>query len=339
MNPKISIILPFYNISDYLDEAIISIKSQSFKEFELLLINDGSTDKSLSIANSHASNDDRIKILSHENRGLAYSLNRGVDEAKCNYIARMDGDDICHPKRLEMQYDTITQMSEKSLVSSTIEPFSSSKITEGSERYFKWLNNKCSHEEICAGLYKESPLIHPSVMFTKDSFYSAGKYKEYDGPEDYDLWLRMAENGTSFLKIKKSLLKYRIHNNNLSRNDMYHYSKESFRKQQYKHLLHNLSHKKLAPFNTLAICGFAKEGKRLFNYLKENNILINHFVDVSKKKVGLNFKGVEVLPVKTIKADNNIFYLCAIGSWKSEDMLIDFLTERGLRPLDNYLIL
>lgn len=336
---QISVILPFYNVSKYLGESIKSIINQSFKDFELILINDGSTDNSLQIAESFANRDKRITILNQKNKGMAGALNNGINVANTDIIARMDGDDICHCNRLKEQFHLIKQMPSNSIVSSLVRPFSDAPIPEGSIRYFKWLNSKHSHIQILEGLFKESPLIHPSVMFTKEAFYSAGEYKEYSGPEDYDLWLRMVENNTTFAKVNQVCLQYRIHYNNLSRKDMTHYSLDAFRKRQYSHLIRMINSNFLSPSNEYVICGAGKEGKRIFNALTKTGITIKSFIDVDPKKVGNNYKGTTILSASHIQKKNNTIYLCTTGSWKSEEILEDLFKSKSMLPIIDFLIL
>lgn len=339
MNPAISVILPFFNAQDFLEEAIDSVLNQTFKNFELILINDGSYDDSLSIAESFKNIDNRVKIITQCNRGMAIALNKGIELSKADIIARMDGDDICHPDRLKMQFEKLKSMPENSLVSTLVQPFSIHKISEGSQRYFYWLNSKVSHDQIIEGLFKESPIIHPSVMFTKKAFLDSGKYLEYNGPEDYDLWLKMAQNETTFSKIPLILLNYRIHNNNLSRNDMSHYGLDLFKDRQYKFIANNLNTFASTKNKKLAICGFGKDGKKLFKTLKKSKIDVDYFIDVSPKKIGLKYNNTVIHSIKKINKEDNTFYLCTTGTWESEEKLEQLFRSIKMKALEDFLII
>lgn len=337
--PDISVILPFYNISEFLEEAIKSVLNQTFRNFELILINDGSSDKSLDIAKQFELSDNRIQIINQQNQGMAKALDRGIKSAQANIIARMDGDDICNPQRLEKQFNQINTMPENSHVSSLVEPFSDTEITDGSIRYFKWLNSKITHEEILEGLFKESPIIHPSTMFTKKAYNDAGGYREFDGPEDYDLWLNMALNNTTFKKHNETLLKYRIHKNNLSRNDMTHYSREAFKTRQLQYLTAMIKNEFFDKKSNFVICGAGKEGKRVFNILNDHKIPVNFFIDVDPKKIGKFYKDIEILPIENIQKNSSLLYLGVTGSWKSEELLLNYFKQKSLVPLWDFLIL
>ncbi len=336
---EISVILPFYNASQHLSDAIRSLISQTFTNFELILINDGSEDNSLSIAESFAAEDDRIKIINQRNQGMATSLNRGIENATSDIIARMDGDDLCHKNRLSEQYKLIKSMPPNSFVSSLVQPFSESQISEGTIRYFDWLNSKISHKQIIEGLFKESPIIHPSALFTKEAFYGAGKYLEYNGPEDYDLWLKMAQNNTTFAKVTKILLNYRIHSNNLSRNDMTHYGLDAFRKRQHQFLIKKIQKNFFSKKEGFIICGAGKEGKKLCTSLIKNNIEVLNFIDIDPQKVGKTYKSIKILSINSIIKNRNVLYLAPAGSWKTEAQLLTFFKSKSMLPIDDFLIL
>ncbi|MBK9187309.1 MAG: glycosyltransferase family 2 protein [Moraxellaceae bacterium] len=101
--PKISVILPVYNASLFIEQAMRSVLTQSLHDLELIVINDGSNDDSLAVIERIAAIDTRVKVISHKNKGLVYSLNEGIEQAQSDWIARMDADDVCLPQRLQAQ--------------------------------------------------------------------------------------------------------------------------------------------------------------------------------------------------------------------------------------------
>src|SRR5580698_4347191 len=115
-NPKVTVLMPAYNAGKYIAEAIRSVLEQSFTDFELLIINDGSTDETAKIANSF--HDPRIVLINQENKGVSAALNVGLSYARAPYIARFDADDVCHPDRLKIQYNFITEYPEYSVIGS-----------------------------------------------------------------------------------------------------------------------------------------------------------------------------------------------------------------------------
>ncbi len=202
-NIKVTVLMPVYNGERFLREAIESILGQTFKDFEFLIINDGSSDNTVSIIQSYK--DPRIRLVNNErNLGLIATLNRGISLAEGEYIARMDCDDISMPKRLQRQMDLMGKKKDVGVCGTW------SKLIGDSS------GEMCivpvDHNSIYCALLFESRMVHPSVMFRK-SFLDKCEIKyspEYVAAEDYELWSR-AIRQTHFENIPEPLLQYRIH--------------------------------------------------------------------------------------------------------------------------------
>ncbi|MCH8519519.1 MAG: glycosyltransferase [Nanoarchaeota archaeon] len=199
---RVSVVMPNYNGSKYLKEAISSILEQSFADFELIIVDDCSSDDSLSVIDSFS--DSRIKVFRNEkNLGVSGTLNHGLSHATGEYIARMDSDDISSKLRFEKQVKILD--SGYDVVGSDIIFIDSSGKSLGSRKY---------SDDIGSVIRIKSPLAHPSVMFKKSLITSLGVYSyEFNSAEDYDLWLRFYNYGAKFSIIHEPLLKYRIHDN------------------------------------------------------------------------------------------------------------------------------
>jgi glycosyltransferase involved in cell wall biosynthesis len=210
--PEISIVLPAYNCGSFLKEAIESMLNQSFEDFELIIINDGSTDKTEDVIKSFS--DPRIIYLKNEkNSGLVYTLNKGIDIAKGNYIARMDGDDIALPTRLAKQKAILDEHPEISAAASTI-----TFINEKNEPAGDWQLDKATihSSEIKRCLPHENCIAHPSVMI-RSQILKELKYNPYQkNIEDYDLWLRIMSRGYSITKVEEPQILYRIHDSSIT---------------------------------------------------------------------------------------------------------------------------
>lgn len=199
--PEITVLLPAYNASDVISEAIESILNQSFENFEFLIINDGSTDNTLDIIQSYAKKDTRIRILNQNNMGLIATLNRGLATSSAKFVARMDADDISLPNRLQLQLDTIKNNPKISVCGSSIE------IIETNEKSIK----ETAPNKIKAISIFASPLVHPSVLMNKHDVLSVGGYSPHAlHAEDYDLWDRMISRGFQLSNTKEICLKYRL---------------------------------------------------------------------------------------------------------------------------------
>jgi glycosyltransferase involved in cell wall biosynthesis len=198
---EVSIVMSVYNAERYLREAIDSILTQTFSNFEFIIVNDGSTDNSLQIIESYK--DERIVLLNQENTGLAKALNKGIDFSKGRFIARMDADDISLPTRLQKQYDFLKRNPEYIAVGS------SAIIIDVNGNYIFTSFIATTDDEAKKNLPK-TPFYHSAVMFQKKEFLKAGKYCEAMlKSQDTVLFNRMAKYG-KFYNIKEPLLRYRI---------------------------------------------------------------------------------------------------------------------------------
>jgi len=207
MNCGVSIVLPVYNGALFLQEALDSILNQSYTNFELLIINDGSTDKSEDIILSYS--DPRIVYIKNErNLGLVDSLNNAIKLCRGEFIARMDADDISLPERLNLQRDFLQKNIHFAMVASVVQPIDSEGNLLG-----LWPTdaNTTSDESIYNMLAKTNCIAHPSVMMraavAKRLMYRHGA----NASEDYDLWLRMVAHGFKLGKLCQPLLFYRVH--------------------------------------------------------------------------------------------------------------------------------
>lgn len=202
INPKVSVVMSVHNEEKYIKDAVDSILNQTFKEFEFILIDDGSTDNTLNILQSYR--DHRIRLILQENLGLTQALNKGLKLAKGRYIARMDGDDISYPERLDREIKYLDAHTNVGLVGTFIVQM------DENGGYLKECRYETKSEEIKKKLWVDCPFCHPTVMFRKSCIEKVGCYREKIGPaEDYDLWFRISEI-CDVANLSESLHKYRI---------------------------------------------------------------------------------------------------------------------------------
>ncbi len=209
MDVELSVVMPVYNAARYLKESIESILSQTFTQFEFIIINDGSTDDTERVILGY--NDDRISYSKiPENKGVVFCLNHGMSIAKGSYIARMDADDIAHPQRLFLQHSFLEKNMPVQVVGSFTRLFSES----GPGKIRKYPTQNAAIK--CMAL-KETPFAHPSVMF-RNSLVKNGDYY-YDElfypAEDYELWTRLILKHKT-ANIALPLLNYRMHHEQIS---------------------------------------------------------------------------------------------------------------------------
>jgi glycosyltransferase involved in cell wall biosynthesis len=202
-NLQLSILMPAFNAGKYIREAIGSILCQTFTDYELIIVNDGSTDDTSDIISSFE--DDRIHEIKCPHRGVAASLNTGLAHARGKYIARFDADDICHPHRLERQFVFLEQHPDYVLVGSDAE-----YIMEDGEHLFRFSCPAHTDKEIRQQVYRICPFIHSAVMYNKQAVINAGGYPVYaHNFEDYLLWTQLLTKG-KLHNLPEPLLKVRF---------------------------------------------------------------------------------------------------------------------------------
>jgi len=204
--PLISVIMPNYNGEKYLSESIESILNQTFRDFEFIIIDDGSKDNSKKIIKKYQKKDKRIVLIENEkNLGLPLSLNKGLKKAKGVYIARMDSDDISLPKRLKNEFEYLEKHSNIFLIGS------SAIIIDESGNRLGILKKFNSPKKIKKKFLRSNPIIHPSIMFR-----NFGKYfyrERFKSSEDYDFYLRILSSDLQITNLPEILIKYRISKN------------------------------------------------------------------------------------------------------------------------------
>jgi len=205
--PVVSVIMPVYNAEKYLEQAVRSILCQTFTDFEFIIIDDGSTDKSPHILERFA-REPRINLVKRENRGLVQSLNEGISRARGQWIARMDADDISRPDRFEKQLAWIDKTGAE-LCGGNVRLFGS-----GISRILRYCE---SDEAIKIQLLFNSAFAHPAVMINRRLIQRHPYDSQFAYAEDYELWARLAVEGVRMTNCQSIVLDYRLHHSQLSR--------------------------------------------------------------------------------------------------------------------------
>lgn len=280
--PTVSIVMPAYNAEKYLREAIESILSQTYDDFEFIIINDGSTDKTKEIIFSYS--DPRIVYIENErNSGICVTLNKGLDASRGKYIARMDSDDIAMPQRLETQVSYMDANPNIGASGSDIEVFGDG-ITP---HVFTQLHTP---EECSAGLLFNSCFAHPSVIIRKNILdqYNLRYKDEFRGLEDYELWWQISRH-SDINNIAQPLLRYRHHKAQVTQNvtERVRNAFFKFTKCRFDDLSIAITNSELDLLNAYST--------GLFSSFNDNSII---------DYIGLSRKVIEQYPLQTNKALN-----------------------------------
>ena len=328
--PVVSVLLPCYNASSTLDEALESLTNQSLTDFEIVAVEDGSTDGTLKTLHEWARQDERIRVLEQEHGGIVCALNAGLAACRASYVARMDSDDRSHPERLERQAAYLDLHPEVGVLSCRVAGFPTGQVRQGFQIYLDWLNALISDDDIRREMFVESSLPHPSVTFRREVVVATGGYQDLGWPEDYDLWLRLYLAGARFARLEETLLEWREHPERLTRTDS-RYSLENFLRAKAFYLARG----PLVGCDAVIIWGAGMVGRRLAKQLERQQTPLKAFVDIDPRKIGRTRRGRPVIPPTDLPAWWAKFtkpvILAAVGSRGARAIIRRQLEAFGLR--------
>jgi glycosyltransferase involved in cell wall biosynthesis len=322
-DPALSVLLPVRNGAAFLAAALDSIVRQTFDQWELVAVDDHSTDGTPALLDAYARAEPRIRIVPPEGTGLVPALNTGLAACRAPLVARMDADDISHPCRLRRQIDLLAGAPDVGLVACGFRHFPRQRLRVGMRAYEAWQNGLDTHDLVMRDLFVESPFVHPSVTFRKALVERVGGYRECGWTEDYDLWLRLAAAGVRFARLTETLFFWRDRPDRLTRTDPA-YSTEAFRACK----VHYLKESFLAGSREVTLVGAGLEGRSWRRVLEAEGIAVSRWIDADPRKQGRILHGAPVLPADTDELSGKL--LVTIGTRGARKGLRAWLAERGL---------
>jgi glycosyltransferase involved in cell wall biosynthesis len=329
--PRISILLPVRNEERLLPAALLSLERQSLADWELVAVNDGSTDATGSLLDTAAARDPRLRILHSPAAGLVAALNTGLAACRAPLVARMDGDDICHPQRLERQAAFLDIHPEVALVASRVRHIPRRGLSDGMRAYEQWQNALLRHDDILRDLYVEAPFTHPSVIFRRTVVMAVGGYRDCGWPEDYDLWLRLAQSGARFARLPEVLFFWRDRPRRMTRTAPA-YTLEAFRACKAHHLRRTF----LADTSEVTLWGAGSEGKSWRRALLAEGVTVRRWIEVDPRKLGQVIHGAPVAGIGDL-AGGDGKTLVTIGARGARAQVREFARHAGLREGEDFL--
>jgi glycosyltransferase involved in cell wall biosynthesis len=329
----VSVLLPVRDPGPYLKDCIASIERQTLQQYEVIAVDDGSTDGSAKVLDDWAVQDERVKVVHRAESGLVETLNAGLELCTAPFVARMDADDISHPRRFELQVAEFDELPWVGVVSSLVRHFPWSGVGEGYRVYERWLNSLLTPEQISRERFVESPVPHPSAMVRREVFENAGGYRDENWAEDFDLWLRLFEADVTFTKVEKYLYFWREHPERLTRVDS-RYSVENFLRCKAKYLLSG----PLANRRRVVIWGAGQTGRRISKHLLRDGAPIEAFVDIDPEKIGGTMRGKPIIEFDELRGmmGPDMVVLAAVGSRGARELIRQQLKNIGLREGWNF---
>lgn len=325
--PRVSVTLPCYNCEATVGRAVKSLLAQSMDDFEIVAVDDGSTDRTAAVLFALARQDSRLRVLSIPHGGVVVAANSAIAEAGGEYIARMDADDEALPERLAAQAALLDERPELGLVGCRVRFGGCRESCAGYAHYVDWTNTLLDHEAISLNRFVEFPVPNPSIMFRRACAETHGAYRDGDFPEDYDLLLRWLEAGVRMAKSDAELMVWNDPPTRLSRNHP-KYSVEAFYRVKTGYLARWLERNN--PHHPeVHILGSGRTTRKRADLLKEHGIHFAAYYDVDPRKVGHVVNGVPVRHREEVPVPQEAFCLSYVGSRGAREDIGAFLERRG----------
>lgn len=333
--PRLSVLLPVFNAADTLNEALESLRRQTFRDFEIVALDDGSTDSTPRLLAAWAAREPRLRVVRRPHRGIVAALQAGLALCRAPLVARMDADDIALPQRLAAQVAFLEAHPQVAVVGTQVEPFPPQRVGPGLRRYLAWQNALLDDAAIRREIFIESPFTHPSVVFRREAVLAVGGYRDPGWPEDYDLWLRLYLAGARFGKVPQVLLRWRERPHRLTRIDP-RCSGENFQRAKAFYLAHG----PLAERDAVFLWGAGPTGRRLGRLLLAFGVPVRAYLDIDPKKIGRTRHGLPIHAPEDLprlwRAARRPALVAAVGALGARALIRQRLTVQGLREGEDW---
>jgi glycosyltransferase involved in cell wall biosynthesis len=328
---QISIVLPVKDTAPYLHDCLQSIIDQEFKNWELIAINDASTDDSLKVLEEFAALDSRIKVFTNPNPGLLQALRFGYSKTTGNLIHRMDSDDKMPVSKLSLMHNEWIKQGKGSVITGGAEYFmDNAEVGDGFKRYASWLTEVSRTNSHAENIYRESVIASNCWLVDRDDFDKIGGFEPETFPEDYDLCFRFYQGGLKIIGLDAILHLWRDRPDRISRNwDVYKDHRFFDLKINYFFSIERDSNR------PLALWGAGKNGKDLAKLIQGQESNLNWVCD-NEKKIGKDIYGIRMERFEKIKDLNDPQIIIAVASPDGQKEIETILKSWNLTAGDDY---
>ncbi|MFZ6051546.1 glycosyltransferase family 2 protein [Halocola ammonii] len=293
MSDLISILMPVRNAAPFLEDCLASIQQQTLENWELIAVDDNSTDDSYATLQSFAKRDSRILVLKNRESGIIPALRLALSNSSGTLITRMDADDVMPSDKLKTLSETCKAEGEKAIATGKVSYFSDGELMDGFIRYQNWLNELVEKGNPFQQIFRECPIASPNWMMKRPFFERIDAFEPNVYPEDYDLIFRAFIQGAQPVFSQKVTHLWRDHETRASRTDE-NYADNSFFELKLNYFL------QLFPNEKIGLYGAGKKGKRLAQMLIDRNVSFRWFSN-NRKKIGREIYGIY------LEEDNLVF--------------------------------
>ena len=328
--PRVSILLPVFDAVETLPGCLRSIRRQTEADWECIVVDDGSTDRSLACASDFAARDPRYRVLARPHRGLVATLEDGLDHCRGRFVARMDADDWMHRERLCAQADALDADPGLTAVGSHVRLFPRNGLRDGMRAYERWINGIRTPQELREEAFVECPVAHPTLMI-RHEVLAAFHYRDPGWPEDYDLILRLLGAGYRIGVVARRLVGWRDGPDRLSRTSD-SYTDERFIACKASHLARTF----LKDSDHYALWGYGATGRTLARHLRESGKRPAAILELHPGRIGNTIAGAPVVrPEDWLRSPDQRLVVSVAGA-TPRSQIRTALARAGLRQTIDY---
>lgn len=326
----ISILTPFKNSERFLAECIESILNQSYNNWELIIVDDNSTDTSFEIVKQFQEKDFRIKLFKNPGRGIIEALRFALKQSSGNYITRMDSDDIMYTNKLEVLFNNLKEKGKNHVAIGLVEYFSSEGISNGYSRYEKWLNELTKTGRNYSEIYKECVIPSPCWMIHREDLENCNAFNPDYYPEDYDLTFRMYMHNIKCIPCNQVIHKWRDYSTRTSRTHI-HYAQNYFLEIKIKYFI-KIDYN---PNRPLVIWGAGFKGKTIAKYLIKNNLEFIWICD-NPNKLGKKIYGQTMHHFEYLSRLHNPQSIVTVANENAQNEIKTYFNEQKMYAMQDY---
>lgn len=330
MPPQVSILLPAWNAAATLLACLRSIVRQTWRHWQCLIVDDGSSDATLSTAQAFAASDSRFQVLSTSHRGIVAALNTGLAACQGDYIARMDADDLMHRQRLALQVQALEHAAHVVATGCHVRLWPRRSLRQGRLAYECWLNHIVTPQQVRQEAFIECPIAHPTLMIRRDILQEL-RYRDCGWPEDYDLLLRLLQQSYEIGMVPRRLLSWRDAPQRLSRTSSM-YSLASFTACKAAFLIRQF----LASSSTYILWGYGDTGKALCQALRQYGKKPAYIIEVHPGRLGQRIHGAAVIPPAALPTVPRLPVLVSVAGEQARTWIRQAMQQMGWRELEDF---
>jgi glycosyltransferase involved in cell wall biosynthesis len=322
--PRVSVLLPVWNAEATLETCLRSVLRQSEPDWECVVVDDGSEDRSLAIARDLAGRDPRVRVEATVHAGLVASLNRGLALCRAPIVARMDADDWMHRDRLRLQCEALDRSPELDAVGALPRLFPRRALRDGRRDYETWLHSLRDAEDVFRDRFIECPVAHPTLAIRTPVVRALG-YRDRGWPEDWDLLLRALRRGPRIGLVARRLVGWRDRPQRLSRTDP-RYGQDRFTACRAWHLHRDF----LADAPRYLLWGHGRTGRALRKALGDLGHRVAAIVEVHPRRIGQTIHAAPVIPPAALVEEPPLPIVVSVSGAGPRERIRDALARMGI---------